>query len=217
MTARAARAAPAQKPKIARYLGVDEGLAAGADPALSGWTELKGVDATTCFLSKPIKPVILANNQAICLYKVSSCAHHEHGNNKKLPPGRPMRVSHSLRQPTRPPAFCAPNGCPPPPSLPATPSHVQVDDRVYCTDAASPAYKYPLADANLLSLKTGPAVESPLDGSVFDLASGRVLSWCPKNNALRSVLGALKDKAEPTDLKTFPVEVKGGAVYVKLT
>lgn len=149
-----------KKPKIARYLGVDEGLAAGADPALSGWTELKGVDATTCFLSKPIKPVILANNQAICLYKV--------------------------------------------------------DDRVYCTDAASPAYKYPLADANLLSLKTGPAVESPLDGSVFDLASGRVLSWCPKNNALRSVLGALKDKAEPADLKTFPVEVKGGAVYVKL-
>ena len=32
----------------------------------------------------------------------------------------------------------------------------------------------------------------PLDGTVYDLETGKVLVWCPKNNPLRFVLGSLK-------------------------
>ncbi len=38
----------------------------------------------------------------------------------------------------------------------------------------------------------GPAAEVPLDGTVYDLETGKVLVWCPKNNPLRFVLGSLK-------------------------
>lgn len=32
------------------------------------------------------------------------------------------------------------------------------------------------------------AVEVPLDGTVYDLATGKVLSWCPKNSLVRGGL-----------------------------
>jgi hypothetical protein len=38
----------------------------------------------------------------------------------------------------------------------------------------------------------GPAVEVPLDGTVYDLDTGRVLEWCPRNNPVRVLLGSLK-------------------------
>lgn len=59
------------------------------------------------------------------------------------------------------------------------------------------------------------AVEVPLDGTVYDLATGKVLSWCPKNTLARKVLGGLKDRAEPVDLPVYPVKVQGGKVFVK--
>lgn len=128
-----------------------------------------------------------------------------------------------------------------------------MDDQVYATDASSTAYKYPLADANILRVKGKPAggcragraarrqagrqaqpascddhkadrcsrrarpcsggcgwagaaaaaarvhaaahpppplptaVEVPLDGTVYDLATGKVLSWCPKNTVVRAL------------------------------
>jgi nitrite reductase/ring-hydroxylating ferredoxin subunit len=72
-------------------------------------------------------------------------------------------------------------------------------------------------DANIIKLKSGaPALETKLDGTVYELPSGAVRSWCPKNTAVRRVLGALKDKSEPVDLKTYPVRVEGSAVFVKL-
>jgi len=46
-----------------------------------------------------------------------------------------------------------------------------------------------------------------LDGTVYALATGKVLSWCPKNNLTRKILGGLKDKSEPIDLPVYPVEV----------
>ena len=55
-----------------------------------------------------------------------------------------------------------------------------------------------------------------LDGTVYDLATGKVMSWCPKNNPVRSLLGALKDKTEPTDLPVYPTKVEGKKVFVKL-
>jgi nitrite reductase/ring-hydroxylating ferredoxin subunit len=32
---------------------------------------------------------------------------------------------------------------------------------------------------------------------------------------MRKVLGGLKDKSEPEDLPVYPVEIKGGRVFVK--
>ena len=87
----------------------------------------------------------------------------------------------------------------------------------YCSDANSTSYKYPLADANILGLKSGPAVEVKLCGTVYDLATGQVLSWCPKNNPLRAVLGSLKDRTAPEPLPVYPVKVVGSKLFVKLT
>ncbi|PRW39061.1 (2Fe-2S) ferredoxin [Chlorella sorokiniana] len=91
----------------------------------------------------------------------------------------------------------------------------KVNDTIYASDANSTAYKYPLADASLLSVKGKPAVEVALDGTVYDLATGKVLSWCPKNTLARKVLGGLKDRAEPVDLPVYPVQVQGSKVFVK--
>ena len=144
-----------KKSRLTRNLDIDT-----SNSVVSDWIEMPDVDAVQSFVSKPIKPIILATGKAIMLYKV--------------------------------------------------------ENTIYCTDANSTAYQYPLADANILGLKTGPAVEVNLDGTTYDLASGKVLSWCPKNTAVRSVLGALKDRSDPIDLQVYPVKVEGKKVFVKL-
>ena len=146
--------------RLTRFLDGTDATTITTTP--DGWIELPDIDPIQTFVSKPIKPIILATGKAICLYKVG--------------------------------------------------------DSLFCSDANSTAYQFPLADANILGLKTGPAVECTLDGTVYDLASGKVLSWCPKNNLVRSVLGALKDKSEPIDLTVYPVRVVDNKkVLVKLT
>jgi len=94
----------------------------------------------------------------------------------------------------------------------------KVDSIVYCSDANSTAYQYPLADASIIQLKNGqPAVEVKLDGTVYELKTGKVVSWCPKNSLVRNVLGSLKDKSEPVDLPVYPVDVRGDDIYVNLS
>lgn len=44
-----------------------------------------------------------------------------------------------------------------PPSPACPPAPPQVNDRIYASDANSTAYKYPLADASILSVKGAPA------------------------------------------------------------
>ncbi|KAL4545876.1 hypothetical protein Ndes2526B_g05006 [Nannochloris sp. 'desiccata'] len=149
-----------KKARITRYLDVEDGSPQQSAEEFSGWIEMPDIDAIQSFVSKPIKPIILATGKAICLYKVG--------------------------------------------------------EQIFCSDANSTAYQYPLADANILGLKTGPAVESKLDGTVYDLATGRVMSWCPKNTPVRGFLGALKNKSEPIDLPIYPTKVEGRKVFVKL-
>jgi nitrite reductase/ring-hydroxylating ferredoxin subunit len=61
------------------------------------------------------------------------------------------------------------------------------------------------------------AAEVPLDGSVYDLATGAVLKWCPKDNPVRSLLGTLKSKVDPSPLKVYPVYVnKDGGIWTTL-
>ncbi|KAK9843710.1 hypothetical protein WJX81_003262 [Elliptochloris bilobata] len=92
----------------------------------------------------------------------------------------------------------------------------RVDDDVYCSDANSTAFKFPLVDAKLLERNGGPAVEVPLDGTVYDLDTGRVLEWCPKNNPIRLLLGSLKSKSEPEPLKVYPTRIsEDGTIYAR--
>ncbi|KAF8068399.1 hypothetical protein HT031_002088 [Scenedesmus sp. PABB004] len=93
------------------------------------------------------------------------------------------------------------------------------DNRVYVSDAASTAYSYPMVDAKVFRDPESGAVaaEVPLDGSVYDLATGAVLKWCPKDSPLRAALGTLKSAVDPTPLKVFPVHVEAdGAIWTKL-
>jgi len=93
-----------------------------------------------------------------------------------------------------------------------------VDGAVYCTDATSTAFSFPLIDAELTQRDGSPAVVVPLDGTTYDLATGAVLEWCPKNNPIRSVLSVLKSRTEPVALPVFEsVLTLDDEVYVRLT
>ena len=80
---------------------------------------------------------------------------------------------------------------------------------VYCVEANSTAYKYPLADAGIDHERK--TITSALDGTEYSLETGEVLTWCPKDNPIRFVLGSLKEREranlEQHRLKVFPVEV----------
>lgn len=94
---------------------------------------------------------------------------------------------------------------------------VRSGEEFFCTDAKSTAYQFPLVDANLVEVEGKPAIECPLDGTVYDLRTGKVLEWCPKNNVIRAFLGKLKEKDKPIKLQTYPLSVgEEGEIYVKL-
>lgn len=62
------------------------------------------------------------------------------------------------------------------------------------------------------------AVQVPLDGTRYSLKTGEVIEWCPKNNPLRAVLGAIKSVTTPKALPVYDCVVTDtDEVYVKLT
>ena len=93
----------------------------------------------------------------------------------------------------------------------------KVGDAVYCSDANSTAWQYPMVDATILDLPDGPAVEVPLDGTQYDLKTGKVLKWCPQDSAVRGVLGMLKSATKATDLPVYRTKVsENGRISVTL-
>ena len=264
-----------QQPKLARYLEVQMPAGAADKGSDDGWVEIPDVDVATSFLSKPIKPIILATGRALCLYKVRArahacdlCANFLHNVPAQVwsVAGQPAGVVRRKRRQQAP--WACGNTCgapalhtiPPPPSfgrphrltrqsMPPTPTaqptstpwqmpacyasrarpqvglggagqnvaesmhacmwgHVVMPDILYLQCCRCCAALTPPAPA--------PAVEVALDGTVYDLATGKVLSWCPKNTLARQVLGGLKDKTEPQDLPVYPVQLRpGGKVAVK--
>ncbi|KAL6757359.1 hypothetical protein V8C86DRAFT_2624642 [Haematococcus lacustris] len=90
---------------------------------------------------------------------------------------------------------------------------------VYCSDVNSTAYKFPMIDAKLLDKDGQPAVEVPLDGTIYCLRTGKVLSWCPGNtNPLFNILAGLKRSSNPEDLLVFPTHITPtGALRIKFT
>jgi len=94
------------------------------------------------------------------------------------------------------------------------------DESLFLTDAACPPYKFPLTDASVTMNGDGQVVvEEPLTGSVFDLATGKPLLWCPNSgfNPVRAVFGALKKQEEPENLNTYEVRItEDGQIWGKL-
>ncbi|KAK9865964.1 hypothetical protein WJX84_008882 [Apatococcus fuscideae] len=92
-----------------------------------------------------------------------------------------------------------------------------LDGNVYCTNANSTAFQFPLTNAKVMQRGGKNAIESSLDGTVYDLESGKVLEWCPKNSLLRQLTGALKGNQPSVDIKTYRTQVDNdGAIYVKI-
>ncbi|GMH36917.1 hypothetical protein BSKO_04790 [Bryopsis sp. KO-2023] len=90
-------------------------------------------------------------------------------------------------------------------------------DEVFCSDVNGTAYEFPLVDANVIEGPSGPAIECPFDGTTYDLATGAVIEWCPRNNPLRSFLGMVKSKVEPQDLGVHEaIASADGGVYIRL-
>ena len=81
------------------------------------------------------------------------------------------------------------------------------DDQVFCCDCNSTAYQFPLVDGELFYGPSGPAIRVPLDGTEYDLNTGDVITWCPRNNPVRQALGALKSAAEPVPLPVYKTRV----------
>eukprot|EP01025_Chloroclados_australasicus_P017325 TRINITY_DN18811_c0_g4_i1.p3 TRINITY_DN18811_c0_g4~~TRINITY_DN18811_c0_g4_i1.p3 ORF type:complete len:216 (-),score=19.60 TRINITY_DN18811_c0_g4_i1:168-785(-) len=93
----------------------------------------------------------------------------------------------------------------------------KVDDDIYCSDAASTAFQYPLADAKIIEGENGPIVEVKLDGTQYELKTGKVVKWCPQDNLVRNFLGKLKSSSQPIDLNVYPVEVDdNGDIYADM-
>ena len=81
------------------------------------------------------------------------------------------------------------------------------DDQIFCCDCNSTAYQFPLVDGELFYGPSGPAIRVPLDGTEYDLTTGDVITWCPRNNPVRQALGALKSAAEPVPLPVYKTRV----------
>jgi nitrite reductase/ring-hydroxylating ferredoxin subunit len=91
---------------------------------------------------------------------------------------------------------------------------VKWEDLVFCADCNSTAYQYPLIDGEIFFGAGGPAIRVPLDGTEYDLTTGEVITWCPKNNPIRSALGTLKGAAEQVPLPVYPVRVEAdGSIF----
>jgi len=50
----------------------------------------------------------------------------------------------------------------------------KAQEGIFCSDANSTAYRYPMTDAKIFDGPNGPAVECPLDGTTYDLRTGQV-------------------------------------------
>jgi len=92
------------------------------------------------------------------------------------------------------------------------------ESQVYASDALSTAFKFPLIDAKLVEVEGKVCIETPLDGTLYDIENGNVVKWVPSSgvNPVRAILGMLKEKEQPLPLKMYPVQVTEGEILVKV-
>ncbi|KAG2494727.1 hypothetical protein HYH03_007241 [Edaphochlamys debaryana] len=95
----------------------------------------------------------------------------------------------------------------------------QFEGQIYAMDAYSTAYQYPLLDGKVEKGADGPTIETKLDGTIYDLKTGKVVKWCPSDGSpIRGFLRTLKANVEPVPLAVYPVVVQpDGKVMVRLS
>lgn len=95
----------------------------------------------------------------------------------------------------------------------------QYNGQIYAMDAYSTAYQYPLLDAKISDGADGPTIETPLDGTVYDLKTGKVIKWVPSNGSpIRGLLRTLKASVQPVPLPVYPVVITpANRVMVRLS
>ncbi len=82
-------------------------------------------------------------------------------------------------------------------------------DRFYCTDAYCPHLGGDLSKGIL----TGTVLTCPLHHSQFDISDGHVIRWTDLRGR---VLVAAMNQRPPRSLMTYPVQIRGDAVLVRL-
>lgn len=93
----------------------------------------------------------------------------------------------------------------------------RVNSEVFCSDAESTAFKFPVSDAKIMSSDGSLQIEVPFDGTRYNLRDGQVTKWCPQNNPLRFILGSIKKNVKPIPLKMYDAsENSDGTILVKL-
>lgn len=93
----------------------------------------------------------------------------------------------------------------------------RVDNEVFCSDAESTAFKFPVSNAKVLNSEGSLQIEVPFDGTRYELRTGQVTQWCPQNNPLRFVLGSIKKNTKPIALTMYDAsENSDGKIFAKL-
>jgi 3-phenylpropionate/trans-cinnamate dioxygenase ferredoxin subunit len=83
-----------------------------------------------------------------------------------------------------------------------------VGDRFYCTDAYCPHLGGDLSEGIL----DGTILTCPVHHSQFDISDGHVLQW---TDLAGRVLVAAMNQRPPRPLVTYPVLIRGDAIYVE--
>ncbi|CAG9461621.1 unnamed protein product [Pedinophyceae sp. YPF-701] len=90
------------------------------------------------------------------------------------------------------------------------------DSAWFACNVYSTAYKYPLMDGTVSRSESGKwTIETPLDGTKYDLRTGAVIEWCPQDTVGRKILGALKSSVQPSPLTTYPIAIEEDNIFVK--
>ena len=90
------------------------------------------------------------------------------------------------------------------------------EEEVFVCQAVGTAYEFPLVDGDVETQLGGAwSISSPLDGSVYDLATGNVVFWCPRDTMARKVLNT-KPK-EPVPIRVYPCQLAdNGDIFAKV-
>ena len=87
--------------------------------------------------------------------------------------------------------------------------------RVFCSEASSTAFKFPMSDAELGERGGRPTATVPLERTSYFLDTGEVAEWCPGGNLLQNFFASLKRSSDPVPLKVFAVKIEeDGAIFV---
>ena len=87
--------------------------------------------------------------------------------------------------------------------------------RVFCSEASSTAFQFPMSDAELGERGGRPTATVPLECTSYYLDTGEVAEWCPGGNLFQNFFASLKRSSDPLPLKVFAVKIEeDGEIFV---